>query len=178
MRHQPLQRRQSPGQRSPWSAGARIRALLWDVAWTLLCTWTPKPANPWRLLILRVFGARIQGVPFVHQRARIQIPWNIELHDRACVGDRTHLYSLDRIVLHAGCTVAQEAYLCCGSHEFSDPELPLLTAPIEIGAQAFVGARAFVLPGVTIGERAVVGAMAVVTADVPAGARVKGNPAR
>lgn len=152
--------------------------ILWQLAWGLLCGWTPKPANAWRLFVLRLNGAQIKGTPFVHQRARIEIPWNVELHDRACIGDRAHLYSLDRIVLEAGAVIAQEAYLCCGSHDFAAADLPLLTAPIRIGTRAFVGARAFVLPGVTIGPRAVVGAGSLVTRDVPADARVSGNPAR
>lgn len=152
--------------------------LAWDFAWPLLCRWTPKPLNPWRLLVLRVFGAKIVGTPFVHQSARIQMPWNVELHDGSCVGDGANLYSLDRITLHAGALVAQEAYLCTGTHDLKDAEWPLLTAPIVVEARAFVGARAFVLPGVTIGERAVIGAMSVVTRDVPAGVTVRGNPAR
>jgi len=143
----------------------------------VLCRWTPKPLNPWRLLVLRLFGARIRGKPFVHQRTRIQIPWNVELHDGACTGDRANLYSLDRITLGEGAVVAQEAYLCTGTHDFQDDALPLITAPIIIGRRAFIGARAFVLPGVAIGEKAVVGACSVVARDVPAGARVKGNPA-
>ena len=40
------------------------------------------------------------------------------------------------------------------------------------------GGGAILLPGVTIGREAVVGAGSVVTRDVPAGARVAGNPAR
>jgi putative colanic acid biosynthesis acetyltransferase WcaF len=152
--------------------------LAWELAWTLLCYWTPKPLNSWRLLILRVFGARITGRPFVHQRARIQIPWHVELRDGSCVGDRANLYSLDQITLEAGALVAQEAYLCTGTHDFADPEWPLLTAPIAVGERAFVGARAFVLPGVTIGARALVGAGSVVTKDVAPAAWVRGNPAR
>lgn len=171
-------RRQAPGQRSPWTIGFRVRMLAWELAWALLCRWTPKPANPWRLLVLRAFGARVAGTPFVHQRARIQIPWHLELHDAACVGDRANLYTLDRIVLARGALVAQEAYLCTGTHDLADPEWPLLTAPINVGERAFVGARAFVLPGLTIGAGAVVGAASVVTRDVPPGARVCGNPAR
>lgn len=162
---------------SPWTVGTRIRLLLWEYAWILLCSWTPKPANPWRLMVLRLFGARIRGRPFVHQRARIQIPWNVELHDRASVGDRANLYSVERILLDETSVVAQEAYLCTATHDFSNPNLPLLSAPIEVHSGAFVGARAFVLPGITIGERAVVGACSVVTHNVAAGARVKGNPA-
>lgn len=173
-----LTRRQAPGTTTPWSTGARLQALLWQIAWTTLCVWTPKPLNFWRLFVLRCFGATIHGTPFVHQRARIQLPWNVELHDRACVGDRANLYSLDRITLHTGALVAQEAYLCTGTHDLQDPEWPLVTAPIVVHASAFVGARAFVLPGVTIGPRAVIGAMSVVTRDVAEGATVRGNPAR
>ncbi len=163
---------------SPWSLRDRLRALLWELCWPLACGWTPKPLNGWRLLWLRVFGARIHGRPFVHQRARIQHPWKLTLHDRACLGDRANAYTLGEIVIHERATIAQEAYLCTGTHKFCDPALPLQTAPIVVGAGAFVGARAFILPGVSIGERAVVGACAVVRHDVEPGATVAGNPAR
>lgn len=162
---------------SPWTPGQRLRALLWEYCWPLFCRWTPKPCNAWRLLWLRLFGATIHGRPFVHQRARIQLPWNLTLHDRACLGDRAAAYTLGPIEIHEGATIAQEAYLCTGTHKFDDPSLPLQTAPIVIGAHAFVGARAFILPGVTVGERAVVGACAVVTRNVPSNTIVVGNPA-
>jgi putative colanic acid biosynthesis acetyltransferase WcaF len=174
----PLKRRQAPGRKSPWTAGFRVRMLAWELAWIFLCRWTPKPLNGWRLLVLRAFGARITGRPFVHQRARIQIPWHVTLGEGACVGDRANLYSLDHISLAAGALVAQEAYLCTGTHDLADPEWPLQTAPIRIEERAFVGARAFVMPGLTIGAKAVVGAASVVTKDVAAGACVRGNPAR
>lgn len=169
---------QSSAYDSPWSLRHRLGTLLWECCWPLLCAWTPKPFNAWRLLVLRAFGAEIHGRPFVHQRARIQHPWKLCLHDRACLGDRSNAYTLGRIVLMEGCTVAQEAYLCTGTHDFTRPETPLQTATITVGPRAFIGARAFVLPGVSIGAGAVVGAMAVVTRDVPAGTRVAGNPAR
>ena len=152
--------------------------LLWEYAWALLCVWTPKPLNPWRLLVLRLFGGRVYGRPFVHQRARIQIPWNLTLHDRACLGDRANAYSLGPVEIGARATVAQEVYLCGGTHDFSDPRLPLQTAPIRVGEDAFIGARALILPGVTIGARAIVGAASVVPRDVPEDTIVAGNPAR
>jgi acetyltransferase-like isoleucine patch superfamily enzyme len=50
-------------------------------------------------------------------------------------------------------------------------------APVHIGDDVFIGARAVILKGVRIGDGAVVGAGAVVTRSVPAGAVVAGNPA-
>lgn len=163
---------------SPWPAGNRILRLLWEICWASLCAWTPKPANPWRLFWLRLFGARIDGTPFVHQRARIAIPWYLTLHDRACLGDRANAYTLGEIEIGTRATVAQEAYLCTGTHDFSHPALPLTVAKITIGDDAFIGARAFIMPGVTIGARAIVGAGSVVTRDVPEGVIAGGNPCR
>lgn len=162
---------------SPWTLGFRVRLLLWEWVWTWLCAWTPKPFNRWRLVILRAFGAQIRGQPFVHQRARIRIPWHVEIEEGACVGDRAHLYSLDRIHLGRDSIIAQEAYLCTGTHDLSIRTRPLLTAPIIVGSNVFVGARAFVLPGISLGEDSVVGACSVVTQNVPDRGRVAGNPA-
>ena len=167
-----------PRYASPWSRGGRVALLLWEFCWKAFCCWTPKPCNVWRLFWLKIFGANIFGRPFVHQRARIQIPWNLTLRDRACLGDGANAYSLGEIEIHEYATVAQEAYLCTGTHDFSSPDQPLQVGKIVIGENAFIGARAFILPGVSVGKNAVVGACSVVTRDVPAGARVAGNPAR
>jgi putative colanic acid biosynthesis acetyltransferase WcaF len=163
---------------SPWSGSHRVLRVLWEFCWVIFCAWTPKPLNEWRLFWLRVFDAKIDGKPFVHQRARIAVPWNLILHDRACLGDRANAYSLAEIEIGARATVAQEAYLDTGSHDFNQPGLPLVVAKITIGEDAFVGARAFVLPGVKIGARSVVGACSVVTHDVPEDVIVAGNPCK
>jgi putative colanic acid biosynthesis acetyltransferase WcaF len=163
---------------SPWPESQRLVRVLWEFCWMVFCAWTPKPLNEWRLFWLRVFDAKIHGSPFVHQRARILIPWNLTMHDRACLGDRANAYTLGEIEIGARATIAQEAYLSTGSHDFSQTAMPLVTAKITVGEDAFVGARAFLLPGVTIGARSVVGACSVVTHDVPENVIAAGNPCK
>jgi putative colanic acid biosynthesis acetyltransferase WcaF len=167
---------QSSAYESPWPGSNRLLRVLWEFCWFLFCAWTPKPLNEWRLFWLRVFDAKIDGNPFVHQRARIAIPWNLTLHDHACLGDRANAYSLGEIEIGARATVAQEAYLSTGTHDFARTDLPLVTAKITIGEDAFVGARAFVMPGITVGPRSIIGACSVVTRDVPADVIAAGNP--
>ena len=94
------------------------------------------------------------------------------------MGDRSNAYSLGKIVLGEGCTVAQEAYLCTGTHDFEDPVLSLEVGEIHVGANAFIGARAFVLPNISIGDSAIVGACSVVTKNVDSKTIVAGNPAK
>lgn len=163
---------------SPWSVSQRIKMIAWEYVWMLFCVWTPKPANSWRLFWLKIFGCKIYGKPFVHQRARIQIPWNLILHDRSCLGDRANAYSLGVIEIFEGATVGQEAYICTGTHAFEKTTLNLITAKIAIGKNVFIGVRAIVMPGVTIAENAIVGAGSLVTKNVDANSIVGGNPAK
>jgi len=52
------------------------------------------------------------------------------------------------------------------------------SAPVCIGDDVWIGARAVILPGVNIGRGAVIGAGAVVTRNVAANSVVAGVPAR
>ena len=54
----------------------------------------------------------------------------------------------------------------------------LVTQPVVIKRNAWIGAGATILPGVTIGENAVVAAGAVVSKDVPVNTVVGGIPAK
>lgn len=163
---------------SPWTLKERLGFAGWRLTWLLLFRPTPKFLNRFRLALLRLWGCRITGTPFVSQSARIRIPWQLSLEDGASIGEDAYVYNLGEVIIRKGATVAQECLLCGGSHDFASPELELMVGDIEIGEEAFLGARACVLPGVRIGEHAIVGLAAVVTKDVAASSVVAGNPAK
>lgn len=69
------------------------------------------------------------------------------------------------------------------THRFDDTEKPWLlqgweTKPVTIHDDVWIGAGAFVMPGVTIGRGAVISALTVVNKSVPEFAIVAGNPGR
>ncbi len=84
-----------------------------------------------------------------------------------------------------GITIEDGAFIgphCVLATEYH-PEDPatrhsLLTKPIVVGRNVWLGADVKVLAGVTIGENAIVAAGSVVTKDVPANMVVAGSPAR
>jgi len=165
--------------RSSWPMSVRIKVGLWRIVWCLL--WRPTPDkcfNWWRALLLRLFGATVEGAPFLANSAFIKMPWNLTVKHLAVISPGAEIYNLGPCVLGERSSVTQYVYLCGGTHDFADPHLSLVVGRIEVGDDAFVGARATVLPGVTIGPGAVVGAGSVVTRDVPPWTICAGNPCR
>jgi len=169
---------QATAYESPWPLSVRIKIALWPAVWAVLGRTTPKPLGRWRVFLLRLFGAKVTGRPFVASSAIVKMPWKLVLEDRACLGPGSEVYNLSTVTIKARGTVAQQVYLCAGTHDFSTPDLPLVVGDIVIGADSFIGARAFVMPGVTVGEGAVVGACSVVTKDMPPWMICAGNPCR
>jgi putative colanic acid biosynthesis acetyltransferase WcaF len=173
-REQLLQQRS----RSPWSFTMKVRRVLWMVAGALLFRTSFHNWYPWRSWLLRRFGARIGRGVRIRPTVKIEMPWNLSIDDHAAVGDYAILYSLGPITIGRHAVISQYAHLCAGTHDYHQPDFPLICPPITIGPEVWVAADAFVGPDVTIGERAVVGARATVMKDVPPGDIVAGNPAR
>jgi acetyltransferase-like isoleucine patch superfamily enzyme len=106
------------------------------------------------------------------------------------IGSETHLdqfcvlYGLGGLDIGAGCALAAGVTIYTQSNQHdAEPEKrvidqPVLFAPVKIGDDVWIGARAVILPGVTIGSRCVVAAGAVVRSDVADGTIVAGVPAR
>ena len=161
--------------RREWSHRAMIARILWGVCQPLF-RFSPRPMWGWRVRLLRRFGAQIGGGVHVHPTARIMIPWHLRIDDQAAIGDRAILYALGPIHIGARATVSQNAHLCAGSHDLSDPARALVRSPISIGDDAWVCADAFVGSGVRIGAGAVLGARAVATKDLPPRKLGIGNP--
>ncbi|WP_439134928.1 acyltransferase [Pseudomaricurvus sp.] len=57
-------------------------------------------------------------------------------------------------------------------------EQPVTSEGITIGRDVWIGANVSIVDGVTIGDKAIIGMGSVVTKNVPAGAKVGGNPAK
>src|SRR5262245_35272701 len=161
-----------------FSLANRVARFAWGVAYVLLFRISPRPAQAWRALLLRAFGAKLGRACHIYPRARIWAPWNLVCEDVVTIADDTNVYNPAPIVLRARCTISQESYLCGATHDYDDPSFPLVAAPIEIGAHAWICARATVQPGVRVGEGAVLGLGAIATRDLDPWSVYAGVPAR
>ncbi len=157
----------------------QIVRFVWTIIWLLFARPLPRSlGNGWKLFLLRLFGARIHPTAVVYSSARIYLPWNLEMDEYSCISPEVDCYNVDRIKIGAHATVSQKAYLCTASHDITKRNNPMITAPIIIGDQSWIGASSYIGMGVTIGQGAVIGATASIYKDVEPWTVVGGNPAK
>lgn len=155
----------------------RMLRALWGLTWGFLASWTPPPMHGWRIALLRLFGAKVDRSCRVYRSTRVWYPPNLEMAPHAILGPRVECYNQGLIRIGSHAIVSQGAHLCTGSHDISDPAFQLFTRPIEIGANAWICAEAFVGPGVTVDEGAVLGARGVAFHRLDSWEVYRGNPA-
>ena len=162
------------------SLKSKIARTAWNVVWTLFARHTPEHSrlfNKWRIMVLRMFGAKIGQGCVVKSSCEIWQPWKLEIGDYVALSEHVICYTVDRIKIGSQTAVSREAFLCCASHDVSSPMMEVTCSPITIGANCWIAGRAIIMPGVTVGDGAVVAAGAVATKDVEPWTIVGGNPA-
>lgn len=156
----------------------KVGRVVWTVVWSLLYRPTPRLFHGWRRLLLRLFGAKIGKGVHPYPSARIWAPWNLEMGDHSCLSECVDCYSVDWIRIGAHSTVSQYTFLCTASHRYTDPDMPLVTAPITIGDRVWIMADVFVAPGISVGDGAVITARSNVFHDIEPWVVAGGSPAR
>ena len=151
---------------------------LWWLVQASLFRLSPQFAYGWRRMLLRVFGAQVGEGAIIRPSVRITYPWKVSIGAHSWIGDRTELYSLDRIEVGSDCCISQDCYLASASHDIHSLSFGYLTGPIRIDNEVWLASGVFVMPGITIGQGAVVAARSVVTRKVDASEIVAGTPAR
>lgn len=102
---------------------------------------------------------------------------NVHIGKRVAIMPYFKCMSAGDVYLDDDVRIAMNVSIITNNHDFYDRDV-LTIEPVHIGKNAWIGAGATILPGVTVGENAIVGAGSVVTKDVPANTIVVGNPAK
>jgi acetyltransferase-like isoleucine patch superfamily enzyme len=101
----------------------------------------------------------------------------IILKDNSFINQGVHISCTREIVIGERALLADQVLIMdTDFHAVGDGEIQ--SAPVAIGAGAWLGARAIILKGVTVGEGSIIGAGAVVSRSIPPRAIAVGNPAR
>ena len=100
----------------------------------------------------------------------------IEVGSSTYINRRTEMCAKSLVRIGARCAISWDVTIT--DSDYHQIEGSSAVAPVNIGDEVWVGARAIILKGVTVGSGAVIAAGAVVSRDVPPRALVAGIPSR
>jgi len=132
-----------------------------------------------RDLLTQITGSTIDESTTVFTPLHINYGKNTSIGKNVFINFDCVFLDLGGIVIEDNVLIAPKVSLLTEGHPINPQRRQSLTvAPIHIKRNAWIGANATILPGVTIGENAVVAAGAVVGKDVPDNTIVGGVPAK
>lgn len=163
---------------SPWTFREKVGRAIWMLIGRPIFRISFHNWYPFRAWLLRRFGAKVGTGVALRPTVSIEVPWMCEIDDDATVGDHAILYSLGTIRIGKRAIISQYAHLCAGTHDYTDHTFKLIRAPIIVDDDVWIGADAFVGPGVRIGRLSVLGARSSTYKDLPPQQVCVGNPAK
>jgi putative colanic acid biosynthesis acetyltransferase WcaF len=155
----------------------RFRESLWVLTSLLLFRLCPLKLSALKCAVLRAFGAKVGRGVVIKPRVTITFPWKLTVGDHVWLGEECWLLNLAPITIDSHVCISQRAFLCTGNHNYKSPVFDLMVKPIHVEPGAWVGACAFVGPGVTVGSHAVLAAGSVATKNLEPFGIYQGNPA-
>jgi putative colanic acid biosynthesis acetyltransferase WcaF len=163
--------------RPAFSFKNRVRRFVWNICWLLLYRLSWRPMHGWRAFLLRLFGAQLGPDCHFYPGSKVWAPWNLICEDHVAAGDGVEIYNPSPVEFGSHVILSQGSYICGATHDYNDPDFPLVAYRMRIEPYAWICARASVGPGVRVGEGAVLGLGSVATRDLQPWTVYNGHPA-
>ena len=133
---------------SNYTPGASlIKYIAWYLIGSPIVASSLIPFSGVRILILRLFGAKIGASVRIKPRVRIKFPWRLSIGDATWIGEGVWVDNIVDVTIGNNCCISQGAYFCTGNHDWSSETFDLIAKPIFIEDQVWVGANVCLGPG-------------------------------
>lgn len=106
---------------------------------------------------------------------------SISIGNDTGIGAFVHVWGGGGVTIGDRVLIASHVVITSATHDYNDDCMrfaPVITKPIFIEDDVWIGAHSVIMPGVTIGKGAVIGAGSVVTKSIPEMAIAVGSPAK
>ncbi len=128
-------------------------------------------------LVSELFEGRLDSTSGFMPPLQIDMASNVHIGKNVFINNDFLCMARGGITIEDGVMIAPRVMVLTANHDLYNHYV-LKCSPVRICRNAWIGAGAIILAGVTIGENAIVAAGAVVTKDVAPNTVVGGNPAK
>ncbi|MDC6451869.1 putative colanic acid biosynthesis acetyltransferase [Alphaproteobacteria bacterium] len=158
---------------------SKLRRSLFAITWFCLARWNPRGTLfQWRNFLLKLFGAKIDGIVYVYASVKIWDPKKLIMNEGATLDEDVLIYNVAEISIGERAIISRNAKLCTATHNYNLDTFNLIAKPIRINNDAWICMDAFIAPGITVGSFSIALARSVVLNNIPSYEVYIGNPAK
>lgn len=141
---------------------------------------SPKEGDKKKQILKSLFGT-CSDLTFIEPTFQCDYGINIHTHGLTVINFNVTILDTSPVNIGKNCFIAPNVVISCAGHSIDAKEREegvLVSKPITIGDNVWIGANATLIGGIKIGSNVVIGAGSVVTKNIPSNVVAVGNPCK
>lgn len=152
--------------------------VLWYFVNLLLIKNRYLPLYKLKVVVLRLFGAKIGSNVIIKPGVNIKYPWKLAIGNHSWIGEGVWIDNLDEIVIGNNVCISQGAMLLTGNHNYTKTTFDLILGEITLEDGVWIGAKSVVCPNVRCKSHSVLAVGSVASKDLEPYNIYRGTPAK
>lgn len=160
-----------------YKPGSKVKIGLWYFFNVFFLKNKYNPFSGLRIVVLRLFGAKIGKKVLLKPSISVKYPWKLEIGNNVWIGENVWIDNLDQVIIGSNVCISQGALLLCGNHNYKKSSFDLIVKPIVLKDGVWIGARSTVTQGVVCGTESILSVQSVANSDLEPFGIYQGVPA-
>jgi putative colanic acid biosynthesis acetyltransferase WcaF len=161
-----------------YNPGNKIKVILWFFANSLIINnYLPIPMSI-KVLVLKIFGAKIGKNLTIKPKVNIKYPWFLEIGNNVWIGETAWIDNFVKVIIEDNVCISQGATLLTGNHNYKKSNFEMIVGEIYLEKGSWIGAKSVVCGGVKCKSHSVLAVNSVTSKDLNPYTIYQGNPAK
>jgi putative colanic acid biosynthesis acetyltransferase WcaF len=160
-----------------YKPGNKIKIITWYFVNILFFKNSLNPFSGLKVLILKLYGAKIGSNVLLKPSINIKYPWKLTLGDYSMIGENVWIDNLDEVIIGSNVCISQGAILLSGNHNYKKTSFDLILGKIILEDGVWICAKSIVCANVICKTHSILSVNSTATNNLEPYTIYSGTPA-
>ena len=157
--------------------GSLLKRFCWYVTSVLFFRNPLFPFYKPKVILLRLFGAKMGKHVIIKPGVHIKYPWFLETGNHVWIGEKVWIDNLAKVTIGNNVCLSQGSLLLTGNHDYTTNSFDLIVNEIVLEDGVWIGAKSVVCSGAVCRSHAVLTVGSIAVGELQPSGIYQGNPA-